>query len=111
MLDKCIALAIALSGSTLITADLCVPPQYTQDVTALIHFTDQKGIAEHCGVPNDPSLVFVGCTNEINGREMWIGNPCRYKEANNPNSYAHTMCHEIAHMNGWTHPVAGKIKH
>jgi hypothetical protein len=110
MLDKCIALAVALSSGFLITEDLCVPPQYQGDTVAKVHFTNQKEITKHCGAPDDPSLIILGCVKDIGSHEMWIGNPCLDKEADIPMSYSHHLCHELAHMNGWTHPIAGKVR-
>jgi hypothetical protein len=36
-------------------------------------------------------------------RDIYAPNPCTDKAVDDKNSYAHLICHEMAHTNGWRH--------
>jgi predicted Zn-dependent protease len=108
MLVKCVVLAVALATGFLVTDNLCVPQQYRGNAKVTVYFTDEKGIAKHCGVSRDPSLTTLACS-QINGHKMVVLNPCLDQDADTPETYAHVLCHELAHVNGWEHPEAGRI--
>ena len=37
-------------------------------------------------------------------KKLILPNPCLYPEEKDVDSYAHLLCHEKAHVNGWHHP-------
>jgi hypothetical protein len=77
-----------------------IPKQYQGNRTLVVHFTTQEDIEAHCGKMQYPFHT-MGCELK---NEVYVPNPCTDPGANDPNTYTHLLCHEIAHTNGWTHP-------
>ena len=47
-----------------------------------------------CGTPPE-GKVFIGCRR---GNLLHVPNPCNFQNE----QFARTMCHEMAHLNGWS---------
>lgn len=46
--------------------------------------------------------VTLGCEMTVKGIPVVVmPNPCTYPEASDEFSYAHLLCHELGHANGW----------
>lgn len=85
------------------TNDLPIPVQYQGGAAVLVHMVDdQKTLDTMCGGP-PPKGQRLGCETADNKAEVVVMNPCRYPEAIDVHSFAHLMCHEKAHVNGWRH--------
>jgi hypothetical protein len=83
--------------------ELDTPEEYKGPATAYTIWVDHKMVPLFCG-PADPGFVKMGCMLE--NRRLLLSNPCDEKvwpEVKNKRSYAHYVCHEKAHVNGWTH--------
>ena len=100
-----LSLAALAVYPTLVTNNFRVPDQYRGNTTAKVVFTDKAGIEKHCAKSPNPDLVTVACVNHIGGHVIFISNPCADKDADDPTRYAHVLCHELAHTNGWEHPI------
>lgn len=49
-----------------------------------------------------PGYVTQGCETTVKGAPViTVPNPCTYPEASDEYSYAHLLCHEMGHANGW----------
>lgn len=67
----------------------------------VVHMVDHYDeITQACG-PATEGKIKLGCETEAG--ELVVGNPCLYPEVNDVKSFAHLMCHEKAHVNGWRH--------
>ena len=78
-----------------------IPLEYRHGAVAVVHFVDtQEEIDAVCGKA-PPGKTKLGCETEKG--EIVVPNPCNYPEASDDNSYAHLLCHEKAHVNGWLH--------
>lgn len=95
-------LALAIASPLIVTNEFHIPQKYRGDTTALVYFTDQKTIDKNCGKQADPRLYTVACAYQKR-MTMYLPNPCKDKDADKPESYAHVLCHEIGHLNGWHH--------
>lgn len=65
----------------------------------------QAEINKQCGVFKDKAgndLNTIACA-DIGGHKIYMPNPCTYPEVKDENSYAHLVCHEVAHTEGWKH--------
>jgi hypothetical protein len=89
-------------SALLITNELPIPEQYRGDNSVVVHFTTQEEITSKCG-PVPAGLYVLGC--KFNPNVLYMPNPCKDKDVENPASYAHLLCHELAHVNGWVHPA------
>lgn len=88
------------------TNDLPIPVQYQGGAAILVHMVDdQKTLDTICGAA-PAGMQKLGCQTAVNGVEIVVMNPCRYPEATDPKSFAHLMCHEKAHVNGWKHQAS-----
>lgn len=63
----------------------------------------QEEINHYCGVA-PPGYHYEGC--ELPNGTIVVSNPCQAKEVNDTTSFAHLLCHEKAHLNGWDHGPA-----
>lgn len=93
-------IALALLGSSF-SIDYPIPEKFQHGAVFRLHMVDtQKEINDACGEATKGQRK-LGC--ETGGGELVTGNPCYYPEVNDRSSYAHLMCHEKAHINGWLH--------
>lgn len=99
MLVALIAPAIAFS-----TMNDSLPPYYYQgNPSALVVKTvDNTNSPEACGVaPKGWRIQACHVKTDEGVSVITSPNPCRFPEAQNPATYAHLMCHEFGHANGW----------
>lgn len=82
-----------------VTVNLNIPPQYMGDTIVIISTEDQKAINKDCGKA-EKNYVTLACADVT---IIYMPNPCFYPEEKNHDSYAHLLCHELAHINGWHH--------
>ncbi len=75
------------------------PPERLQgDATTVVQFTHQAGIDASCqslfGAP-PPGMKTNAC---FTGKKIIMPNPCAFPDSD---PYAHMLCHELGHVNGW----------
>lgn len=101
MINELLA-AAALAIQPVPTAGLPIPTEYQGTPTAaVVLFLTPQEVNAACGNA-DPLWNVYACTY-VDKRVIVMPNPCLYPEAKNVESYAHLMCHEKAHINGWRH--------
>lgn len=73
------------------------PERYQHGAAAVVLFmdTDMDVFCQSIGGVRAPDQRIVACAK---GRVIYLPNPCRVQE-----TYAQLACHEMAHINGWTH--------
>jgi hypothetical protein len=78
------------------------PPKYQGNAVPTIVVTvTNPNSKQACGVAQK-GWIILACEYEKNGVPTILApNPCSFPEANDKNSYAHLMCHEFGHVNGW----------
>ena len=79
-------------------SDATPPARFRGDASVSLQFRDQPGINRECqplfGTP-PTGMKTDAC--EMDGRII-APNPCDYPSSD---AYAHLLCHELAHANGW----------
>lgn len=78
------------------------PDEFKRHNLALVLFVGRDGIAKFCGAP-PPGIVRLGCqyVTEKGLPIIAIANPCLFPKTD---FFAGIACHELAHVNGWSHP-------
>jgi hypothetical protein len=80
-----------------------LPPEKFQGtaVPTIVISVDDPNTEEACGVAQ-PGWVLLAC-EYVKKHQHYIKarNPCMYPEAKQKGTYAHDMCHEFGHVNGW----------
>jgi hypothetical protein len=92
--------------ASVITVTAIIPQQYQYNRTVKLHTMTQDEITRQCGDPGstkDGVRLYVMACADINGKDVYMPNPCLAPEVKDINSYAHLLCHEIAHTEGWVH--------
>jgi hypothetical protein len=90
-------LAVALS----VTNDALPPVKYQGNTAAIVVTIDNPNSKNTCGVAPE-GYVTLACAFKKKGAPIVLmPNPCRYPEAADELSYAHLLCHELGHVNGW----------
>jgi hypothetical protein len=99
-----LSLLLIASTVALGTANDDLPPTYFQGNAppSVVITVDNTNTKENCGVAQKGWRI-LACefTGKNNTPIIIMPNPCRYPEAKDENSYAHLMCHEFGHANGW----------
>lgn len=96
-----VMLAALIAGATY---DDSLPPLKYQGnpPASVMIIVDDTNTKETCGVAQ-PGWRLLAC--EFDTKEgvpvIMMPNPCNYPEAVDENSYAHLLCHEFGHANGW----------
>lgn len=77
------------------------PMEFQGNNSASIEFMSAESVNSYCRMLMGPSqppenMVVLGCTIR---NSVVMPNPCSHAEE----SYAALMCHELGHVNGWTH--------
>src|SRR5690348_11399041 len=81
---------------------LGIPPEYQHETVVVLHTVDTQGeINFICG--KAPKGYKTLACNQDGTKLIYIPNPCLVPEASNYDSYAHLLCHEIGHTEGWHH--------
>jgi hypothetical protein len=81
-----------------------LPPVKYQDnpPPSVVIIVDKTNSEKACGVASE-GWTLVAC--EWKTKEgvpvIMIDNPCKYPEAKDVYTFAHRMCHEFGHANGW----------
>ncbi len=112
MLDKLLAALMAIATPVPVdapapkervsTIDLPIPYEYRGSTKIKVVFKETFwDVAESCG-GQAPGWTIFGCYDPDKD-VLVMPNPCYYPEAGTIGSYAHLMCHEKAHKNGWKH--------
>lgn len=92
-------LVVTLVG---LSVNYSIPMQYQYNRTVTVVEMTQEQINSKCGIPADPRQKIIACA-DTNGHTVYMPNPCLAKEAVDVHSYAHLLCHEVAHTEGWVH--------
>lgn len=90
-------LAFLLAAAAVPSFQLPIPEQYQGKAVAVVLFVEPEDLPKHCGKP-EKGLIRLGCA-DVGGPQMTLPNPCHFKEE----FYAKLVCHEKAHINGWSH--------
>ena len=102
-----IALLLAAALS-FVSHGMPIPPEYQGNTHATIITQTPAQIQVTCQ-NDDPSkwtiyaCAFTDKKRPQNNRVI-MPNPCTYPEVSNIDSYAYLLCHELGHINGFTHP-------
>lgn len=86
------------------TDGFAIPHQYQKNTTVILHEMTQKDLNKFCNEgqgPLPPGWLYMGCQE---GNNVYITNPCLQPDVKDTSSYENTLCHEIAHTEGWVHP-------
>jgi hypothetical protein len=90
--------AITLAPNSTTISDARPPQRFHDDRTVTVQFTDQTGINRVChprfGAP-PAGMKTNACAT---GKRVVAPNPCEFDQSD---AYAHLLCHELGHMNGW----------
>jgi hypothetical protein len=107
-----VLIAAALAVHSTPFSDGRPPSAFQHDATVTVEFAGQQKIDDTChplfGAP-PKGMRTMACDT---GKKVLMPNPCTYPESDR---YAHLLCHELGHVNGWppTHgdfpptPVSG----
>lgn len=97
-----ISLLLGLVALSSMNNDL-PPVQYQGNAKPLVVITvTDPNTKEACGVAQK-GYVILGCQRATKEgiSLLWMPNPCIFPEAQWQGSYAHLMCHEMGHAQGW----------
>lgn len=89
-------------ASLALSINFDIPPVYQGNTVVTVHTMSHRDINKQCG--DDIGGTITLACGDINGHDVYVPNPCTYPEVADKNSYAHLLCHEIAHTEGWRHP-------
>lgn len=74
------------------------PIRFRKDSGAVVWFVSPRDLQMVCGGDAPVGMVYAGCQGEKDGIPIIaVPNPCLFD--NEP--YAHVLCHELGHRNGW----------
>lgn len=97
-----VSFLVLVAASNLDTHSLEIPQQYQAETTVVVKTSDtQDEINYYCGKA-PKGYVTMACERR-DLKILIVPNPCLVKEASDPDSYAHLLCHEIGHTEGWDH--------
>lgn len=92
------AINAASASAPSLYSDRTPPVRFQGDATVSLELSDQQGIDRRChprfGAP-PAGMKTDAC--EMDGRVV-APNPCTYPDSD---AYAHLLCHELGHVNGW----------
>lgn len=91
-----------LMAATLATNQFVIPVEFQKNNAVWIQTMTQDQINHKCGKASK-GFTTLAC-GDIKKPYIYMPNPCTYPEAKDTKSYAHLLCHEIAHTEGWEHP-------
>ena len=104
MSDLVLAALAGAAAATLLAAnsspynDGRPPARFQGDVNVAMDIRDHAGVAKECqalfGTPPQGMKTNACYT----GRKLIMPNPCSIPQTD---AYAHMLCHEIGHANGW----------
>lgn len=77
------------------------PLAYTANTSVILHFIDPDQAPFYC---NDQRAIACQTSDKLGRPEIVMPNPCEYRD----DPYAITLCHELAHVNGWVHGDQGE---
>lgn len=83
--------------------ELPIPYEYrgSPNYTVKLRFKENYwAVEDECG--RIPGMTVLACYLPDEGT-LILPNPCYYPEAGTPGTFAHLLCHEKAHVNGWRH--------
>jgi len=78
------------------------PPAYTANTSSIVHFVDPERTPFYC---DNANALACQTSDEMGRPEIVMPNPCEYMGE----AYARTLCHEVAHVNGWVHGELGAL--
>lgn len=82
--------------------DAIVPPRrYRENNGAVVQFVSDHELAKVCGREAVACVKTVGMASVV-----YVLNPCRVLRRD---EYSTILCHELGHVNGWTHPTGEVI--
>lgn len=85
------------------SADLPIPQEFQdKDVVTTVAFVHPWKIEPICFGRQIEDYITYGCY-DFDRDLMVLPNPCLYPEAKQKGSFANLVCHERAHVAGWTH--------
>lgn len=92
------AAAVATATAPSLYSDARPPVRFQSDATVSLQLSNQAGIDRACHPlfgPPPAGMKTDAC--EVAGRIV-APNPCAYPDTD---AYAHLLCHELGHANGW----------
>ena len=75
-----------------------VPEHMRGDNSVIVHFVSSDQISAYCSP--DANACYHRSI-----RAIFMPNPCEHVPDFSAFSYTHTLCHELAHANGWMHEI------
>lgn len=96
--------AAILLGVTLPTNDVLPPEKFQGDAVAvLVSTSSQQVVEKECGLRPKGKIIACAEVGKQGGLVV-MPNPCVFSR-NFPEQelYATLLCHELGHINGWTH--------
>ena len=91
--------AAALATNAATFNDGRPPERFTQGATVSVEFRDQAGIDVECQALFGQPPAGAKTNACFTGRKVIMPNPCSFPKTD---TYAHLLCHELGHVNGWT---------
>jgi len=93
-----VAAAVGLAPNSSLFDDSRPPERFQKEATVVLEFADQAKIDEVChprfGTP-PAGMKTDACAT---GNKIVAPHPCAFAERDR---YAHLLCHELGHVNGW----------
>jgi len=92
------AAATLLAAGSTPYSDAKPPARFQGDVSVALEVRDQAGVSHECqarfGAP-PPGMKTNAC---FTGKKVIMPNPCSFPQTE---TFAHILCHELGHANGW----------
>jgi hypothetical protein len=98
LISLVLAAALAAAPNSTPYSDSRPPVLFQRDATMTLEVANQGEIDDTCHAlfGNPPSgMRTQACTS---GRKVIMPNPCSFPDSD---AYAHLLCHELGHLNGW----------
>lgn len=98
-----LVLATSIQPQLKPTVDEVIPEEYKGSATVNVQFEEPHDVEWYCLNGNySPEYIIYACYKS--DKDLIIApNPCLYPESKIVGTFAHLMCHEKAHKNGWRH--------
>lgn len=85
-------------------SDVIPPARFRADATVSLQLSDQRGIDGQCHPAFGPPPAGMKTDACAIGGRIVAPNPCSYPASD---AYAHLLCHELGHVNGWPRTHGG----
>jgi hypothetical protein len=92
------AASLALAPSSTLYSDSRPPPVFQGDAVSTVEFSNADRVRSTCEDLFGKAPSGMRTRACATGHRLIMPNPCTYPDSD---SYAHLMCHELGHVNGW----------